>query len=70
MVRGGGTEGKWLLPQRTKEQEEASENGKHYQISLFLVHITACFSELVGLALSSGEIHKRENTPQLFHHVN
>ena len=53
-----------------KEQEEASENGKHYRVSLFLVYITACFSELVGLPLSAGEIHKRENAPQLFHHVN
>ena len=53
-----------------KEQEEESENGKHCRVSLFLVHITACFSELVGLPLSSGEIQKRENAPQLFHHVN
>lgn len=56
--------------QGTKEREEASEHGKHYQASLFLEHITACFSELVGLALSTGETDKRENTPQLFHHVN
>ena len=63
--------GKWSYTGSTGEEKTIREEKKSITMfCLFLVQNTSYFSELVGVPLSSGEIHKRENVSQLSDHVN
>lgn len=65
-----GIEGKNILHGAEEQGKPSANRGKTLPcFCLFLVQDAPGFSESVGVPLSSGEIHKTENVPQQFNHV-